>query len=360
MNNVLKSLIRPHYFTFKGYVSAGMESDKAAEIIFMNANENPYELPGLEGFNRYPEPQPKALLEAYAELYGVAPDTIMATRGADEAIALLTTVFCEPHKDSILICPPTFGVYDIDAKAAPVETLSVPLLEQGGTFALDVDDILKAINDRTPKLIFLCSPNNPTGTTFPRADILKIIEHAAGKAAVVIDEAYIEFSQQGSFVKHLGDYPHVIILRTLSKAYSLAGLRMGSMISADTDFIALMRANVMQTYPVPSASVHAAIEIAKPDTKKIADENIQKILAERARLQDKISALDSVEHIYPSDANFLLVHLENAHAFAAHCRAQGLYIRDFSQNPLTLGCLRISIGLPEENDRVIELLKGFS
>lgn len=169
MNPALKNLLRPHYIDLQGYVSAGMESDKSAEKIFLNANENPYELPGLEGFNRYPEPQPKSLAAAYANAYGVKPDQIVMTRGADEAIVILTKLFCEPHKDAVLTCPPTFGMYGVDAKAMPADVLEVPLRKTDGTFTLDQKAIVNATftPGQNIKLIYICSPNNPTGTSFP-------------------------------------------------------------------------------------------------------------------------------------------------------------------------------------------------
>ena len=359
MHNALKNLIRPHYLAHEGYVSAGMEATKSAEKIFLNANENPYELPGLEGANRYPEPQPRALLDGYAGLYGVQPNQILATRGADEAISLLTKVFCEPHQDSILICPPTFGIYAIDAGAMPANVLPVPLLEKDGTFALDVENILKALDEHSPKMIYLCSPNNPTANSLAREDMLRIIKAAEGKAAIIADETYDEFAQQESLISVLPEHPNLIILRTLSKSYSLAGMRMGCLISGDTDFIALMRANVMETYPMPKGSVDAALKVMKPEIQEIAQDNIQKILAERERFATALLGTSKIEHIYPSDANFLFVKMKDAAAFATHCRAHNILIRDFSDKPGTQNCLRISVGLPEENDRVIALLMSF-
>jgi len=221
MNSALSNLIRSHYRTLKGYVSAGMESDKSADLIFLNANENPYELDGLEGLSRYPEPQPKALLAAYADAYGCAANNIVATRGADEAIVVLSKVFCEPHQDRILICPPTFGMYGVNAGAMPAGVVKVPLLARGNDFALDVDGILAT----DAKLIFICSPNNPTGTPIAPEDVARICRETEGRSVVILDETYAEFARETrSMVPDIAAHPNLIILRTLSKSYSLAGV----------------------------------------------------------------------------------------------------------------------------------------
>ena len=248
MNNALKNLLRSHYQDLQGYVSAGMEAGKDESHIFMNANENPYELPGLEGFNRYPEPQPVALANAYAKAYNVKPDQIMMTRGADEAIVILTKLFCEPHKDAVVICPPTFGMYGVNANATPAELIEVPLLTGHGTFRLDKEGIIKAAYNpqHSVKLVYICSPNNPTAGSFDHDDIAEIINELEGQCIVILDETYAEFSKAGSMTGELENHPNLIILRTLSKSYSMAGMRMGCFISADTEFVALAKAKAME------------------------------------------------------------------------------------------------------------------
>lgn len=357
MNTALKKLVRPHYLEMQGYVSAGMESGKDSSKIFMNANENPYELPGLEGFNRYPEPQPPAILEAYAQVYGVEPGHVVATRGADEAIVVLTKIFCEPHEDSILICPPTFGMYSVDAHAMPAEVIEVPLVKKDGTFFLDVKNIIAEGADA--KLVFLCSPNNPTGTSFAHEDILKICKALEGRSVVILDETYAEFSQAGSLTSELNNHPNLIILRTLSKSYALTGLRMGCFLCADEDFVQLVRAKGLDAYPLPKASINGALRALSPEIFKIAQGNIRKILEERKRLQERLERSELVKHIYPSDANFLLIEMNRAKEFLEYCTARNVILRDFTNKPGTENCIRISVGTPEENDALFKLLNDF-
>lgn len=353
--------VREHFKQMEGYSSAGMEAGKSADKIYLNANENPYELPGLEGLNRYPEPQPLALLEAYAQNYGVENTQVVMTRGADEALVALTKVFCEPHKDQILINAPTFGMYAVDAFSMPSGVVNVPLLKQNGTFLLDRKSIVSVASDpdQNVKIVFLCSPNNPTGTSFSHEVISEICEALEGHAVVVLDETYAEFSEAGSMVDDLESTPNLIILRTLSKSYSFAGMRMGCMLCADEAFIHLVKTKVLDAYPLPRMSIEAAFHVLSPEIKAIAEENIQKILKERARVEAALSASDKVIHLYPSDANFLLFEMERAAEFCQFAAEHNIIIRDFSKKTGTENCLRLSIGLPEENDQVLDLLKKF-
>lgn len=356
MNKYIQSLIRPHYIALSGYVSAGMAGKDPANI-YLNANENPYELPGLEGFNRYPEPQPPALLKAMAALYGVEPDNLVISRGADEAIVVLTRLFCEPHKDAILVTPPTFGMYKVDALAMPVASVvEVPLLED---FQLDVAGIKSVLGEQSVKLIYLTSPNNPTGNLLDEGDMLAVLKAAAGKAMVVVDETYIEFTSRPSLATKLQEFPHLIILRTLSKSFSLAGLRVGCALSGDTDFVQLMRQKGLDAYPLPLASVQAALKVCSPEMQALAKVNREKLIAERGRVEAFFKASPQVIKVYPSDANFLLVKMKDAKGFCAFAATHKIILRDFSTYPGTEGCLRISIGLPEENDRLADVLKEF-
>ena len=335
MNDAIFKHIRTHYKTMEGYSSAGMEAGKDETKVYLNANENPYPLPGLEGLNRYPEPQPFALLEAYAQNYGVENNQIVMTRGADEALVTLTKVFCEPHQDQILITPPTFGMYAVDAYAMPSGVLSVPLIKQDGTFILDHAAIIaQATNpDNNVKMVFLCSPNNPTGNSFDHDIIAEICDALEGHC--------------------------VVILGTLSKSFAFAGMRMGCMLCADTDFIALVKKKALDAYPLPLMSIEAAFHVLSPDIQEIAKDNITKILAERARMEDALKASAHVTHLYPSDANFLLIEMKDAKGFCDFAAANNVIIRDFSSKPETENCLRLSIGTPEENDLVIALLNQF-
>jgi len=362
MNNALLPLIRPHYLKMNGYISAGMETAKSVDNVYLNANENPYELPGLEHLNRYPEPQPTALAEAYAQTYGVENTQIVMTRGADEAIALLTKIFCTPEQDAIVISSPTFGMYGVNAHAMPARLIDVPLQRTEGTFTLDRDTLIATAKDpkHHVKLIYICSPNNPTGTSFSHETISEICEAVEGHAVVILDETYAEFSQAGSMVDDLASTPNLIILRTLSKSYALAAMRMGCILCGDEDFTAMIKAKALDAYPLPQISIEAAFHVLSPEIRTIAMDNIFKLIDERKRMEDALpKASTQIKHIYPSDANFLLIEMEHARDFIAHCAAHNFILRDFSQNPETKDCIRLSIGLPEDNDRVLDLLSQF-
>lgn len=362
MNEALLKHVRDHFKTMQGYSSAGMEAGKDATKIYLNANENPYALPGLEGLNRYPEPQPPALLEAYARNYGVDHTQVAMTRGADEALVVLTKIFCEPHKDQILINPPTFGMYAVDAHGMPAGVIEVPLKQENDTFALNAEEIIKQAKDPDNhiKLVFLCSPNNPTGTSFSHDVISDICEALEGHAVVILDETYAEFSKAGSMAEDLESTPNLIILRTLSKSYSFAGMRMGCMLCGDADFIALVKTKGLDAYPLPRLSIEAAFHVLSPDVQDFAQENIRKILDERARMEQELAKSDQVVKLYPSDANFLLMEMKDAKGFCDYAKENNVIIRDFSAKPETLNCLRLSIGMPDENDLVLQLLAKFS
>lgn len=365
MKKEIEALLRPHYITLDGYVSAGMEVEKNDSTVFMNANENPYPLPGLEGLNRYPKPQPPELALAYANAYGVEPDQIVMTRGADEALVILTKLFCEPHKDAILICPPTFGMYAVDARGAPADVIEVPLIKEETTYKLDVQTIIETVT-RNPspetriKLVYICSPNNPTGNSFDHIDILGLAAALEGKAIVVVDETYAEFSRQGSICEDLETAPNMIVLRTLSKSYAFAGMRMGCFISADTDFIALCKTKALDAYPLPQASIEAAFHVLSPEISKIAAENREKLITARDALIAEFEKSDEVVKVYETDANFFLVEMKDAKGFWSYCKDNNLILRDFSAKPLTENCLRISVGTEEENTQLVDLLNKFS
>ncbi len=359
MNDAIFRHIRTHFKSMEGYSSAGMEDGKSDDKLYLNANENPYELPGLEGLNRYPEPQPLALLEAYAQNYGVENTQVAMTRGADEALVVLTKIFCEPHKDKIVICSPTFGMYAVDAYAMPAGVIDIPLIKTENSFELDKDNIINAAKDNAVKMVFLCSPNNPTGTSLSHDIIAEICDELEGEAIVILDETYAEFSSQGSMVEDLESTPNLIILRTLSKSYALAGMRMGCILCADTDFITMIKTKVLDAYPLPRLSIEAAFHVLSPEIKSIALKNIDTLVAERKRMETALKEKKLIKKIYESDANFLLLEIENAKEFQKFAARNNVIIRDFSSKTQTEGCLRLSIGKPEQNDRVLELLDQF-
>lgn len=362
MTTPLLKLVRPHYRALQGYVSAGMEMEKSDDLIFLNANENPYELPGLEGFNCYPKPQPPELARGYGELYGTAPENIIMTRGADEAIVTLTKILCEPEQDQIIINPPTFGMYKVDAHAMPAGVVEIPLIKADTTFFLNVDKIIRtaSTHDLNIKMVFLCSPNNPTGTAFDPEDIARICVALEGKCAVILDETYADFSSKPSMVNKLSDHPNLIILRTLSKSYSMAGMRMGSMLCADNEFTNLIRTKGLDAYPLPVASINAAIHVMKQEIQDLARDHIQKLLDERQRVEFELREIPLVRKIYESEANFLLVVMNKAAEFVAFAKENKVILRDFSNKPLTEDCIRLSIGTPDQNDIVLGLFREFS
>ena len=359
MKPEIKNLIRPHFIDLDGYVSAGMEVEKDDSTIFLNANENPFPLPGLEGLNRYPKPQPPELALAYADAYGVEPEQIVMTRGADEALVILTKLFCEPHKDAILINPPTFGMYGVDARSAPAEVIEAPLLKEDGTFKLDQATIMEKASAGNVKLVYICSPNNPTGNSFDHIDVLGIAAALEGKAIVVVDETYAEFSIQSSICEDLESAPNLIVLRTLSKSYAFAGMRMGCFISGDKDFVELVKTKALDAYPLPQASIDAAFHVLSPEIRQIASENRTKLTSERNRVIESFNASEAVEYVYPTDANFFLVEMKDAKGFLNYCAKNKVILRDFSSKPATQNCLRISIGTEEENNKLLKLLNDF-
>ena len=360
MKPEIKSLIRPHFIDLDGYISAGMEVEKDDSTIFLNANENPFPLPGLEGLNRYPKPQPPELAMAYANAYGVDSDQIVMTRGADEALVILTKLFCEPHKDAILINPPTFGMYGVDARGAPADVIEIPLVKNENSYALDQAGIIEAASKPEVKLVYICSPNNPTGNSFDHVTVLGIAAALEGKAIVVVDETYAEFSEQSSICEDLESAPNLIVLRTLSKSYAFAGMRMGCFISGDKDFIALVKSKALDAYPLPQASIEAAFHVLSPEISEIAEENRQKLLSLRDDLIKEFGNSSQVVKVFETDANFFLVEMKDAKGFLEFCAKEKIILRDFSSKPLTENCLRISVGTEEENNKLLTLLKDFA
>lgn len=361
MSNITR-FFRPHFAATEGYISAGMEETKDDKKVFLNANENPFELPGLEGCNRYPEPQPRALLDGMAKLYGVNADNIIITRGADEGIALVLRLFVDAQHDDILINPPTFGVYKVYAGGIPArKVVENPLIKDNGTYKLDIQGIENKLNDpqNAIKLIFLTNPNNPTGTLFDSADIMRIIEITKDRAIIILDETYAEFADGSSHVRLLQDNPHLVILRTLSKSYSMAGMRVGAILSCVPEIISALQTKVMEVYPVPLGSVNAALKVMEKDVQAIAKTNIEKLLAERVRMEKFYTTQKGVQHIYPSATNFLLVEMERASEFCAFTKSKGYILRDFSQSKGSENAVRITIGTPEQNDTLIGLFKEF-
>ena len=322
------------------YSSARTESIQKG--IKLDANENPFWR--KDGLNRYPDPQPALLRQRLATIYGVNASQLLLTRGSDEGIDLLTHVFCEANKDAILITPPTYGMYEVAANIQGVRIIRVPLEKD---WALNKEEILKQ-GTASIKLIFLCSPNNPTGNILNKDDVLSLCKAFQNQALIILDEAYIEFSTTSSLVLQ---YPNLVVLRTLSKAFGLAGARLGSLI-ADPKIIELL-GKVIAPYPIPIPIEEAAMNALSAENLAKVDSQIQSIQSERDRLQAFLTKLPSVELVYPSQANFLLVKVNNASTWMETCKAHEIIIRS---RPSLQNCVRITIGTAEENKRLKKVL----
>lgn len=344
----VNELARPEIVALSPYEHASWEP----ELTRLHANELPFRVPGDDsdaGLNRYPEPQPRALIEALAQLYEVPPSCVLAGRGSDEAIDLLTRAFCCAGRDAVLICPPTFGMYSVSARIQGAQVIAAPLAAD--SFALDEQAVLQACQGRV-KLLFLCSPNNPTGNLLDEAAILRIAHAVAGRALLVVDEAYLEFAAAPSLARHLARFPHLAILRTLSKAHGLAGARCGALV-ADPAVVALLR-KIIPPYAIPQLTVETVLPLLTPQALLETRGRIEGICTQRARLAQALRALPCVRRVFPSAANFLTVELEDAADAYARARAAGLLVRDARRYPGLAACLRVTVGTEGHNARLLE------
>jgi histidinol-phosphate aminotransferase len=347
--NVL-DLARPEIVALKAYSHASW--DPAFDRL--HANELPWRAetdPSRAGLNRYPEPHPHELAARLADLYGAKPAQLLPGRGSDESIDLLMRGFCRAGIDNIVICPPTFGMYAVAARIQGAEVREVPLLREQG-FALDFDGVRRA-TDANTKLLFLCAPNNPTGNDLPTKDMERII--AAANGLVVVDEAYLEFSsrsESGGLARWVDRHPNLVVLRTLSKAYGLAGARVGSLI-ASPEIVSLL-AKVIPPYSIPQLTIEAVLATLSPPQIAIQKERIAQVLLERERISAALIRSPRVVKVWPSDANFLLVDFADAESALAKSREAKLLIRDMRN--VSTHSLRISVGTPEQNDRLIRSL----
>jgi histidinol-phosphate aminotransferase len=342
-------LARPEIRAMQPYSSARMEASGGQ--ILLNANESPWTPPGDDlGCNRYPDPQPAALVDALASLYGVRREQLLVGRGSDEAIDLLVRAFCRAGEDAILIQPPTFGMY---AVCAHIQNAGVIEEALAADFTLDVDAVLAAVTPAV-KLVFICSPNNPTGQTVPRAAVERLVQALAGRAVLVVDEAYVEFAEAGSVADLIGQYDNLAILRTLSKAWALAGVRVGTLL-AHADVIALLR-RIMPPYPLPLPCVAAALTALSAPS--VAAEHIAVIDEQRGVMRAALARVAGVREVLPSQANFLAVRFDDAGAVYQRLLAAGIVVRDVRRYPNLADALRITIGTPAENARVLAILQG--
>lgn len=343
----IKDLQRENIKNLRPY-STARDEYKGQASVYLDANENSFGSPLPENFNRYPDPLQLDLKDAISKIKGVPIEHTFLGNGSDEAIDLLFRAFCNPGKDNVVILPPTYGMYEVSAGINDVEVRKVNLLPN---FQLDLDLIAETIDENT-KIIFICSPNNPTGNSIIRTDIETIL--ANFKGLVVIDEAYINFSKQRTFIQELTEYPNLVILQTFSKAWGLAAIRLG-MAFASTVVIDILN-KVKAPYNVSQPTQDLALEALK----NIAQVNewIKMTVAEREKLSTDLAGLSMVKKVYPSDANFVLVEVADATFTYNALVEQGIIIRDRSKVTLCEGCLRITVGTPQENDILLTALKS--
>ncbi|HMP99128.1 MAG TPA: histidinol-phosphate transaminase [Cyclobacteriaceae bacterium] len=343
MNIQLNNLLRANIQKLIPYSSA-RDDFKGLAHVWLDANENPYDT----DFNRYPDPYQRKLKESISVIKNISADNIFIGNGSDEVIDLLIRAFCEPGKDKIASINPSYGMYEVSANIHGVELIKVPLRED---FSLDAQALLNKAS--SAKIIFLCSPNNPSGNNLVKKEILQVI--SSFKGIVVVDEAYIDFSQAESLSRLLPEHNNLVVMQTLSKAWGLAGLRLG-LAFCSTELIGILN-KIKPPYNINTVSQKMAIETLA-DIDKFEQE-VKEIIAEREALQEKLQSIKSVQHIFPSDANFLLVKFKSAKAVYEYLTKRGIVVRDRSKAQHCEECLRISIGTPEENKALIAALNAY-
>jgi histidinol-phosphate aminotransferase len=326
--------------------SSARDEYKRDEAIFLDANENPYG----EGYNRYPDPQQLDLKERISQLKGVDVPEIFLGNGSDEAIDLLFRVFCEPGRDNVIIPDPTYGMYAVCADINDVEIRNVSLTPD---FQLDLEAILKAVDENT-KMIFVCSPNNPTSNSFPADDIMHLIQSFT-HGLVVLDEAYIDFASQESLLKYITNYQNLVVLQTFSKAWGMAGIRLG-MAMAYPPIIQLM-SKVKYPYNINQLTQDLALD-ALSDVSKM-NTWVKDILDERTMLQQRLPAFSFAQKIYPTDCNFLMLKVDDPVGLYTYLTERKVIVRNRSKVNLCDGCLRFTVGTREENARLLEELKEY-
>lgn len=340
----ISSLVRKNILELQPYSSARDEFSGSASV-FLDANENPFNTP----LNRYPDPGQIELKQAIARLRGQAVENLFLGNGSDEGIDLLFRVLCEPGKDNVITVDPTYGMYAVCAKINDVERKSLRLSDD---FSLDAGEVLEAVDGNT-KMIFLCSPNNPTANSLEKEAILKIIDNV--NCMVVVDEAYIDFSSTKGVLPLLAEKPNLVVLQTLSKAWGLAGIRLG-MLFAHSDLIRFL-SGVKYPYNINALTLKEALAALREPAR--AEQWVSTILEQRELLASGLDSLDIILEVKPSDANFLLVRVEDPGALYSFLMKKGIIVRDRSSVPLCEGCLRITVGSPEENRSLIDTLRTY-
>ncbi len=344
MDSEIEKLLRPGIRDLKPYASARDEYHGNGQgMIFLDANENPFDT----GVNRYPDPHQRALKERIASLRGVDSSCILLGNGSDEVLDLLFRVFCQPGKDAVITLPPTYGMYKVLAEINGVRHLEIPLTT---SFQPDVEAILAAASSET-KILFLCSPNNPTGNLLDRGSVIELLERFPG--LVVIDEAYIDFAEDTGYAPFLQAYPRLVVTQTLSKAFGMAGIRLGICLANPTAVAYLKR--VKPPYNVNELSQQAALGALKDPGR--VDSMVRELTAERERLSEALSGLGLVQELFPSDANFILARVDNAGLRYAQLLQKGIVVRDRSSQLHCENTLRFTVGTPEENAALIRALR---
>lgn len=344
LNNLLRENIRK----LIPYSSARDEFKGEASIL-LDANENAYGSPLDRSYNRYPDPLQQQLKLKLSSIKGVPARNIFLGNGSDEAIDILYRAFCRPGVDNVILVPPTYGMYEVSANINDVAIKKVTLTSD---FQLDLEGIAEAVDANT-RMIFLCSPNNPTGNSLHREDVETILANFNG--LVVIDEAYINYSRQKTFIQELTEYGNLVVLQTLSKAWGLAGLRLG-MAFASEEIIEVFN-KIKPPYNINQATQELALKALEGVERVNAW--IREAVAERDMLTEKMRAFGFVEHIYPSDANFILVKTAEPRRLYEHLVAKGIIVRDRSKVALCAGCVRITVGTPTENKTLLEALESY-
>ena len=362
-SNTAQRLLRKHLRTVTPYASA--RRSMSGGRIWLNANESPYSRDyeiTSSNLNRYPNFQSSTLNRAYAQYAGVDAEQLLSHRGSDESIDILIRSFCEPGQDRILICPPTYGMYAISASLNNTPATVVPLLQDDGErrWQLDIDAIKE--NSEHVKVVFLCHPANPLGNLLDPRDIETVLRHFAGTAVVVVDEAYIEYALQqaphASFASRLDEFDNLVVMRTLSKAFGLAGIRVGFTLANRHIIQALVP--VLAPYPLPDVSIQIAIQALNADNLIEMRQNVIEAVSEREILTAKLCQLAYVRRVEQSSTNFILIQVDDADAVMNHCNAAGILLRNQSAQVGLDHCVRITVGAPSENEQLIDVLQAFT
>ena len=350
------ALMREDLRGFSGYKSA--RSETLQGDVWLNANESAWPNPAdiTASSRRYPDPQPIALRNALASIYGCDASQLLIGRGSDEAIDLLVRALCDPGKDAVVITPPVFGMYAVCARLQNAPVVEVPLREAVDGFEPDLDAIARVATEARAKLVFLCSPSNPAGSAIPLADIARLAKRVEGIALVVVDEAYGEFSDLPSATTLLPGHSNIVVLRTLSKAHALAAARIGVAI-ADAALIEVLR-RCQAPYPVPTPCAELALAGLAPEALAETAERVALVRSERNRLRSALTGAPGVLRVYPSQGNYLLVRFRDAESAFRSLLAAGVVVRDQRSAPQLHDALRITLGSPEQNDRVISVLRA--